>query len=149
MDIIQLPRSRYIWVGFTVILCVALFSNLGLLSLQFEEPRRAIVALEIEISGNYINPKINGFDYYNKAPFYNWLLILFFKVFGSSDEWVVRLPTVFSFLAIALINFRIIRQQVNRQIAIHSSLIFLTASNLLYYFSFQGEIDMFYSLIVY
>ncbi|MEL6557791.1 MAG: glycosyltransferase family 39 protein [Bacteroidota bacterium] len=149
MDIIQLPRSKYIWVGFTVILCVALFSNLGLLSLQFEEPRRAIVALEMEISGNYINPKINGFDYYNKAPFYNWLLILFFKAFGSSDEWVVRLPTVFSFLAIALINYRIVRQQVNKQIAIHSSLIFLTASNLLYYFSFQGEIDMFYSLIVY
>ena len=149
MEIIQLPRSRFIWVGFIVILCIALLSNLGLLSLQFEEPRRALVALEMTISGNYFNPKINGFDYYNKAPFYNWLLIIFFKIFGSSDEWVVRLPTVFSFLAIAFINYKIIREKVNKEIAIHSSLIFLTASNLLYYFSFQGEIDMFYSLIVF
>lgn len=149
MDIVRLPSSRYIWGGLIIILFLALFLNLGLVGLKFEEPRRAIVALEMELSGNYLIPKINDFYYYNKPPIYNWILILFFKIFQSTEEWVVRMPTVVSFLLIAVINFLVVSKKVNRQMAAHSSLIFLTSTNLLFYFSFQGEIDMFYSLIVY
>ena len=45
---------------------VALFLNLGLEPLHFEEPRRAIVALEMELTGNWWVPKINGEYYFNK-----------------------------------------------------------------------------------
>ena len=65
---------------------VALFLNLGLEPLHFEEPRRAIVALEMELTGNWWVPKINGEYYYNKPPVYNWLLIGLYKVFGY-EEW--------------------------------------------------------------
>jgi len=149
MDIVQLPGNRYIWAGFFLILFFALFSNLGLTTLQFEEPRRAIVAMEMDLTGNYLVPKINGFLYYNKPPIYNWLVIMFFKIFQTREEWVFRLPTVLSFLTIALINFYVVRRKVSQLMAVHSSLIFLTSTNMLFYFSFQGEIDMFYTLIVY
>ncbi|MEL7145529.1 MAG: glycosyltransferase family 39 protein [Bacteroidota bacterium] len=149
MDIAQLPRNRYIWGTFLMLLLAALLINLGLVSLQFEEPRRAIVAMEMMLSGDYFVPKINGFLYYNKPPVFNWIIILFATLFGSMSEWVVRLPTVLSLLAITGINFWVINKKIDFQTAVHSSLIFVTTTNILFYFSFQGEIDMFYSLIVY
>ncbi|MFW5760811.1 MAG: ArnT family glycosyltransferase [Cyclobacteriaceae bacterium] len=128
---------------------VSIFAPLNVLPLSFEEPRRGIVALEMMISGNYIVPTINGELYLNKPPLYNWLLIGLFKLTGSYAEWVVRLPTVFSLLAIAGFNFYFTRKYLNHQVAILSSLLFLTSADIYYYFSLYGEIDMLYSLIVY
>ena len=149
MDIAHLPRNKYLWASFLILLLSALLINLGIVSLQFEEPRRAIVAMEMELTGEYIVPKINGFFYYNKPPIFNWVIIFFSRIFGHMEEWVVRLPTVLSLLAIATTHFFVIRKKIDFQTAVHSSLIFVTTTNILFYFSFQGEIDMFFSLIVY
>ncbi|MEQ9302058.1 MAG: glycosyltransferase family 39 protein [Cyclobacteriaceae bacterium] len=127
---------------------VALFLNLGLEPLHFEEPRRAIVALEMELTGNWWVPKINGEFYYNKPPIYNWLLIVLFKLFGY-EEWVTRLPSVLSLIAIAVINFFFFRTRIGEKAALIVSIFWLTSADLLFYFSFQGEIDLFYTLIVY
>ena len=149
MDIAHIPRNKYLWGSFLILLLTALFTNLGIVSLQFEEPRRAIVALEMALTGEYVVPKINGFLYYNKPPVFNWVIIFFSKIFGSMDEWVIRLPTVLSLLTIAIVNFFVVRRKIDFHTAVYSSLIFITSTNILFYFSFQGEIDMFYSLIVY
>lgn len=127
---------------------VALFLNLGLEPLHFEEPRRAIVALEMELTGNWWVPKINGEFYYNKPPVYNWLLIVLFKLFGY-EEWVTRIPSVLSLIAIAVINFFFFRNRIGEKAALIASIFWLTSADLLFYFSFQGEIDLFYTLIVY
>lgn len=127
---------------------VALFLNLGLEPLHFEEPRRAIVALEMELTGNWWVPKINGEFYYNKPPIYNWLLIILFKLFGY-EEWVTRLPSVLSLIAIGSLNFFFFRTRIGERVALLASIFWLTSADLLFYFSFQGEIDLFYTLIVY
>ena len=138
------------WLGLLILLyLVSIFAPLNILPLSFEEPRRGIVALEMMISGNYVMPTINGELYLNKPPVYNWLLIGLFKLTGSYSEWVVRLPTVLSLLAIAIINFYFTRKYINYQVALFSSLFFLTSADIYYYFSLYGEIDMFYTLIVY
>ena len=130
-------------------LAFALLSHLDHLPLKFEEPRRGIVAMEMEFTGSYITPTINGEFYYNKPPIYNWILVALFRVFNSHEDWVLRVPTVISFLLLALVNFKIMRRKLGDKVAQLSSLFFLTSTDLLFYFSFQGEIDMFYSLIVY
>jgi len=138
------------WLGLLILLyLVSIFAPLNILPLSFEEPRRGVVALEMIISGNYIVPTINGELYLNKPPIHNWLLIGLFKLTGSYAEWVVRLPTVLSLVAIALLNFYFTRKYVNHQVALFSSLFFLTSADIYYYFSLYGEIDMFYTLIVY
>ncbi len=126
----------------------ALFLNLGLELLHFEEPRRAIVALEMELTGNWWVPKINGEFYYNKPPIYNWLLIILFKLFGY-EEWVTRLPSVLSLILIAVLNFFFFRKRIGEKAALVASIFWITSADLLFYFSFQGEIDLFYTLIVY
>ena len=131
------------------LLGIALVSHLHILPLRAEEPRRALVALEMELSGNYISPTINGVFYYNKPPVYNWLLILFYKITGSYNEWVVRLPGVISLLLIGLLHFFISRKHIDEQTALLSALFFVTSADILFYFSLIGEIDLFYTLLVY
>ena len=139
---------KWLWLLFLLYL-VSILAPLNILPLSFEEPRRGIVALEMMATGNYVVPTINGELYLNKPPVYNWLLIGLFKLTGSYAEWVVRLPTILSLLAIAILNFYFTRKYVNHRVALFSSLFFLTSADIYYYFSLYGEIDMFYTLIVY
>ncbi len=141
--------KRYYWWAFALVLIVALFTHLDTIPLKFEEPRRGVVALEMLFSGDYISPTINGEPYYNKPPVYNWILVGLFKSLGSYEDWVLRIPTVICFVLLAWAHYHVTRKRLGHDIAILASLFFLTSTDLLFYFSFQGEIDMFYCLIVY
>jgi len=143
MTITKLPENKYIWGLFFVTLLFALLTNIGLVSLIGEEPRRALVALEMFLSDEYITPKINGVYYYNKPPVFNWLLVAFASVFESFGHTILRLPSVICFLAIALINYRIVRRKINKQVAAVSSLLFLSCFNLLLYFFFRLKLTSF------
>lgn len=141
--------KKYFWWVFFIMLAFALLSHLDHLPLKFEEPRRGVVALEMEFTGNYIAPTINGEFYYNKPPIYNWILVALFKLFNSHEDWILRVPTVMSFILLAFVNLNIMKRKLGDKVAQLSSLLFLTSTDLLFYFSFQGEIDMFFSLVVY
>lgn len=131
-------------------LLIVLFGWNDVISLRAEEPRRAIVAMEMYLSGEYIAPHINGWPYYNKPPVFNWVLVFFMWVFDSFEEWVVRIPSIISFLLIGLISYNINKQYFSKKIALLSSLFFLTSADLLFFGSINaGEIDIFFSLIVY
>ena len=101
-------------------LAFALLSHLDHLPLKFEEPRRGVVAMEMEYSGNYIAPTINGEYYYNKPPIYNWLLVFLFKIFNSKEDWVLRVPTVLSFVLLAFVNFQVNRRKLGDKVALLS-----------------------------
>ncbi|MGF1639250.1 MAG: ArnT family glycosyltransferase [Cyclobacteriaceae bacterium] len=141
-------ESTFILV-FLALYILSLFSHLNVIPLSFEEPRRAEVALEMMSSGNYIVPTLNETLYFNKPPLYNWLLVGLFHVTGSQSEWVVRLPTVLSLLLLACLHFVFIRKLVNPTVALLSAIMLLTTADIYYYFSLYGEIDMFYTLLVY
>ncbi len=139
------PKNILIYIGITA--CLAFFINLGSFQLLFEEPRRALVALEMMLSKNYWVPTTNGYLYYNKPPLYNWVLIPFLKLFGTA-EWVVRLPNLLSLFATAFIHYRISRKYIDERAAILSALFYLCSADILFFFSFIGEIDLFYALLV-
>ncbi|MCF8245754.1 MAG: hypothetical protein K9J37_14255 [Saprospiraceae bacterium] len=84
-----------------LLLLPALLTHLGLLAFTGDEAIRALVALEMRISGNYITPTMFGEFYYNKPPLYNWILLAVFDLTGRTDEFIARLPTVFFLLAYA------------------------------------------------
>jgi 4-amino-4-deoxy-L-arabinose transferase-like glycosyltransferase len=128
---------------------ISLFLNLGLPPLHLEEPRRAIVALEMFFSGNYVTPTIMAEPYYAKPPLFNWLLALSFKIFGSFSEFAVRFPSVLSLLLMGMFNFVFVRRFMNEKIAFYSSMLFITSANIYFYFSLLGEIDLFFSLVTY
>jgi hypothetical protein len=140
-------KEDRVQVGLVFLLsAIVLTINVGQAPLLLEEPRRALVALEMLLSGNFWVPTIHGELYLNKPPFFNWLIALGFQIFGQY-EWVPRLITVASFLLIAWIMYRISREYLNERISLLAACLFLVSSDILFYFSFLGEIDLFFSLI--
>lgn len=130
-----------------VLVVLAFLAFADAIELRAEEGRRAIVSIEMMESGNYLVPHLHQHPYYNKPPFYNWVLAATMGLLGSVDEWVVRLPGLLCLLAMAAMVYAYPaadRQQ--RQLA---ALATLTSGDILFYGSVNaGEIDLFYSALV-
>ena len=141
-------EQKNLLVAIAIITPMAYFLQLNSYQLLFEEPRRALVALEMMLSDNWLIPTTNGELYYNKPPLYNWVLIGLMKVFGTA-EWVVRLPSVLSVFATAFIHYRISRNYISERAALLSALFYISSADILFFFSMLGEIDLFFAFIVY
>lgn len=109
-----------------------------------DEPTRGIVAFEMMNSGNYVTPSIKGEFYYNKPPLYNWILIIFFKVFGIS-EFTLRLPAILSLYGFLASIFYFARKHFGSKQAIVITVLFLTCGRILFWDSMLGLIDIFFS----
>lgn len=142
-------KERWALAGLLALLLPAMLLNLGLVPLYVEEPRRATVALEMILSGNWLVPTINGSFYYLKPPLFNWVLAAFYQLTGSTSEWVTRMPTIISLIIFTLVIYITGRKYVSLAFGAMSSLLFITAAGNLFFNSLLAEIDIFYSMITY
>ena len=109
-----LLRWRYgAWVLATLAI-VALFSHLGALPMDThsDEARRALVSLEMILSGDYLTPTVNGIRYFNKPPLYNWLIIGSYRLFGNYSSLALRFPMALSLVLFGLTIFVFVRRYV-------------------------------------
>ncbi len=132
-----------------LILPFALFMNLGLMPLISDEPTRAIVTLEMILSDNYVTPTINGEFYYNKPPLFNWILAGFIRLSGQESEFIFRLPTVLSLLIMGLVIYLFSRKALGKINAMIAGLMLITSARILFWDSFQGLIDITYSMVTF
>ncbi|MHC1774241.1 MAG: ArnT family glycosyltransferase [Lentimicrobium sp.] len=130
-----------------IMLPFALSINLGLLPLLSDEPTRAIVTLEMILSGNFLTPTINGEFYYNKPPLFNWILAGFIHISGLKNEFIFRLPTVISLILAALTIYLFSKKSLGKTAAFAAGLMLITSARVLFWDSFQGLIDVTYSLV--
>jgi 4-amino-4-deoxy-L-arabinose transferase-like glycosyltransferase len=129
------------------LMLVSLFINIGVQPVYLEEPRRALIAMEMQENGNYIVPRQLGDFYYKKPPVFNWLIIGSATLFGEYSRWALRLPTILSLIATLLLLYRIGRQYVHSGFGQLWALSYVFCGAIYFYFSMLGEIDIFYSLI--
>lgn len=142
--------NRNILILISILLPISLFIGVQHFSLRAEEPRRAIVAMEMVLGNDYVVPKINGWNYYNKPPLFNWIIALFYKLLNSFDEWVVRLPGILSFLGMGVCTFFVTKKYSDQKTGIYAAIFTLTSADLLFYGTVNaGEIDLFFSLLTY
>lgn len=146
MEQIEKWESRIYWLSLGL-LFVALFLNLSVQPIFLEEPRRALVAMEMAERGNWWVPFQLGEFYYNKPPVFNWMLLLFAKIFGGFSEFAQRLPTVLSLLGIGGLIYAYGKRYVNAQLGVVSAFLFVISGGILFFFATLGEIDIFYTLI--
>jgi 4-amino-4-deoxy-L-arabinose transferase-like glycosyltransferase len=137
-----------VMAALVVLVAAGLLLCLGDGPLQGEEPRRGLVALEMAVRGNLLVPTTNGALYFNKPPLFNWVLLACARLFGSWSEWVLRLPSVVSMLAMALAFWAVARRHLERSTALAATAILLTSPILLFYGTLYGEGDVFYTLLV-
>ncbi|WP_455212251.1 ArnT family glycosyltransferase [Kaarinaea lacus] len=150
---LQLTESQYFYVALALIgLCfIAMLINLGAhhMFVHTDEPRRAVVALEMILSGNYVVPTLNGEPYLNKPPLLNWLTVSSYQLLNSFSEFAHRLPTIITLLAMSLVIFFANRVALNTTTALLVVLAMLTNGRVLFLDSFIGMIDVPFALLVY
>jgi 4-amino-4-deoxy-L-arabinose transferase-like glycosyltransferase len=132
-----------------VLVFPALLINLGINPFIEDEAIRGTVAMEMMYSGNYITPTINGVFYYYKPPLYNWILTIFYQYFGIS-EWSSRIATVFFLFGFGN-SIYITHRKVGFKATFSTlaALIYITCGRVMFWDSFLGLIDIFYSWMMY
>lgn len=76
---------------FFFILIFAWFFNLSSVRLiKPDEGRYAEISREMNVTGDYLTPRIDGIKYFEKPPLHYWMTALFFRLFGEA-EWTARL----------------------------------------------------------
>ncbi len=89
-------------------LCLALFFwHLGEVPFYVRgEPREGLVVQEMQASGDWILPAVNGSYVPFKPPLFHWAALAAAGVFGGIDEFTLRFPSaLFAALGIFLIYF--------------------------------------------
>jgi 4-amino-4-deoxy-L-arabinose transferase-like glycosyltransferase len=146
----RFSRAEYLLAGLILLLMIpALLINLGLMTFIDDEAIRALVALEMHLSGNYITPTLNGDYYYNKPPLYNWFLLLFFRGAGGFTEWAARLATVVCLLGYAASIFLTSRRWLGDKQAFLLALILISCGRILFWDSLLGLIDIAFSWVIF
>ncbi len=90
-----LVLTMIIWAGIYL-------PGLGSVELKHEEPRRALPALHMLASGDWLVPRVGSIPFLRKPPMLHWLIALSFLATGTKSEWAVRLPSALATLAVAL-----------------------------------------------
>jgi len=137
-----------VWI-ILLLLFPALFINLGMSPLIGDEAIRGLVAFEMQQSGDWVIPTINGEHYYNKPPLYNWILLSFFNIFKQYSEFILRLPSVISLLLFGLVIYFTTRKELGKRVAFLSSMIFISCGRILFYDSMRGLIDLSFSMVIF
>lgn len=139
----------WLYAGILALLAPALLINLGRLAFIDDEGIRALVALEMKLSGNYVTPTMHGDYYYNKPPLWNWILLAFFEIAGRIDEFTARLPTVLCLLGYAATVFYFFRKHYSRKVAFLNAFFFITCGRVLFWDSMLALIDTCFSWVVF
>jgi 4-amino-4-deoxy-L-arabinose transferase-like glycosyltransferase len=140
---------KYWAIAILILLIPAFIINLGLLTISEDEAIRALVALEMKLSGNYITPTLNGDFYYAKPPLYNWILLLFYGISREINEWTLRIPTVLFMLSFAATIYHFSKKHFDKKFAFINALMFISCGRVLFWDSMLGYIDMLYSWITF
>jgi 4-amino-4-deoxy-L-arabinose transferase-like glycosyltransferase len=144
--------SRFHWILLALIFLLivpALLVNLEVVPLIEDECIRATVALEMNLTGDYLTPTIGNEPYLKKPPLYNWMLAGIFNITGSQSEFIIRLPVTVAIVLFSLIIFFFVKAETNRKLALATALGFATCGRILYYESQHGLIDVTYSMFVF
>lgn len=141
--------------GIVTMLLIAALAGLVLLSLEalmldinFEEPRRLLVAQSMLANGEYVVPHILGERYLSKPPGYNWFVALFALPFGAANKLAGRGVAIFSWICTGGLLFFVTRrldEYLTRAWIVLAGLfpltVFIEKAAL-------AELDLFFSLIL-
>jgi 4-amino-4-deoxy-L-arabinose transferase-like glycosyltransferase len=144
-----MSNSIFLAVLIILLSIPALLVNLGLHPLINDEGIRGLVSLEMILRNNFITPTLGGELYFSKPPLYNWIIIVFFKLFNSYSDFILRLPTVVFIYLYSASVFLVIRKFYGARIGLINALAFLTCGRILFYDSFKGLIDTSFSWLVF
>jgi len=115
-------------------------------SYSAEEKKRALVAFEMKLTDNYLEPSLAGEPYYNKPPVFNWFLIPFIKC--ENVEFATISVSVSFLIICSIVLFFLIKKDTNWEHALLTAFLFISSIYILLYFSLFLYIDGFLVLLL-
>lgn len=93
-------------------MAVVFFWGLGDIPLlNYNEARRALPARDMFLHGDWLLPRLNGEPYLAKPPLLYWLQASASHLYGSANEWAVRLPSALAAGVVSLVAYRYARHR--------------------------------------
>ena len=110
-----------------VALCLTLFFfGLGARPLwDIDEGMHAATSRDMVLSGDWITPKVNGENFYDKPILYNWLAAVSFLIFGFT-EFAARFPAAILGLGGVIITYLLGRKMFNPMVGFLGGVILAT-----------------------
>ena len=78
-------RNNFVWLLFALLIVFVYFFGLTIPLLGPDEPRYSQIAREMFERGDWVTPKLGGFDWFEKPALLYWLQIFSYKIFGVSE----------------------------------------------------------------
>ena len=78
-------KGQIIWFFFALLIIFVYFFGLTIPLVGPDEPRYAQIAREMLGRGDWITPKLGGFDWFEKPALLYWLQIISYKLFGINE----------------------------------------------------------------
>jgi 4-amino-4-deoxy-L-arabinose transferase-like glycosyltransferase len=126
-----IPDKQLKWLHFFIAMAVAVnFSGLFVTIMGPDAALYATIAKTMVLKHDYVNLYVNGHDWLDKPHFPFWMTAISFNLF-SFTTWAYKLPGILFLLMGALYTYHFAKNLYNKQIALWSVLILLTAQHIL------------------
>ena len=109
-----------------VVAAVVTLHGLGRRPLLDAEARYALVAQEMLVSGDWIQPRLDTLPYYEKPPLFYWAIALSYRGFNV-NEFAARLPSALAHVATTLVVFALARALLGLDAATFAGLVYAGA----------------------
>ncbi len=114
---------------------VLLLTCLGSREIWTQEHRWADIVYAMLYHQDYLHPKLNGTDYYDKPLLSYWLIAGLAKLYGGLTAWVLRLPSALSGLLAVWSIYRLGTSLKDRRLGLLAGWMLLTT----FYFIFWAR----------
>lgn len=123
-----MPGSRKSLCLLLLLYFAVLLLPLGSVSIiESTEARYAEIAREMAVSGDYLEPRLNGIKHFHKPPLSYWMVAAGFRIFGRNNFGARFFGAVFACLAV-LYLYRTARVLLaDHRKALHAAVVFATS----------------------
>lgn len=131
------------------IVAVLYFSRIESPPLRGEETRRAMVAINMADSGDWVVPRMQGTPYFmsSRPPVHNWMIAAAMALRGSQDLISIRLPCLIAVVLLSIILYAYARQTMSRVGAFAAGLSYISMVQVLE-LGRTGETDLPFTLFL-
>ena len=122
-------KKETLFVITLIVTCwILYFFGLGDIPIKdIDEAMHATTSKDMVLSGDWVTPRFNGENFYDKTPLYNWLAAISFLFFGFT-EFAARLPAALLGLGWVLITYWLARSMFGPVAAFLSALVLATSA---------------------
>ena len=92
-----------------------------------DESKHASTSKDMVLSGDWVTPRYNGENFYDKTPLYNWLAAISFLLFGFT-EFAARLPAALLGSGGVMITYWLAKRMFGPVVAFLSALVLATSA---------------------